>query len=123
MQLTLVVPVGLDVPVSVSVTRVVLLVAGHFNLLEAPLRKVDVASSQIAAQRGVLKTESRSQSADLAAITRCRISDNLNLPVILLISNSEVTVAGNFAVGLGNGGVNVVRVQVAASLGVDKADD
>lgn len=71
----------------------------------------------------MLKTEGRSKSADLAAITRCRIPDNLNLPVILLISNSEVTVAGNFAVGLGNGGVNIVRVQVAASLGVDKADD
>lgn len=71
----------------------------------------------------MLETESSSQSADLAAVTRCRIADNFNLPVILLISNSEITIAGNLAVGLGNGGVNIVRVQVAASLSVDKTDD
>jgi hypothetical protein len=115
--------VSLDVPVSISVTRVVLLVASNLNLLETPLRKVDIASSKIAVQRGVPEAESSGQSANLAAITRCRIPDNFNLPVILFISNSEVTVAGNFAVRLGNGSINVVRVQVAASLGVNETND
>lgn len=114
---------SLNVPVSISVTRIVLLVASDFNLLEAPLRKVDVASSKIAVHGSVLETESSSQGADLAAVTRCRIPDDFNLPVILLISNSEVTVAGNLAVGLCNGSVNVVRVQIATGLGVDKTDD
>jgi hypothetical protein len=41
----LVVPMSFDVPVSVGIAGVVLLGASNLNLLETPLRKVDVASS------------------------------------------------------------------------------
>jgi hypothetical protein len=121
--LTLVIPVSLNVPVGVGVTRVVLLGASNLNLLETPLRKVDVASPEVAAKDLVLETESSGESPDLAAVARSRITNNLNLPVVLVITNSQVTVAGNFLVASGDGGSDVMRVQVAASLSVDKSND
>lgn len=114
---------SLNVPVSVSVAGVVLLVASNLDLLEAPLRKVDVSSAEVAAQCSVLKAEGGRESADSAAIAGCRISDDLNAPVVLVITNSEVTIAGHFAVRLGDGGIDLVRVQVAASLGVNETND
>ena len=122
-KLTLVVPVSLNVPVGVSVTGVVLLGASNLNLLETPLRKVDVASSEVAAKDLVLETESSGKSPDLATVARSRITNNLNLPVVLVVTNSQVTVAGNFLVASGDRGSDIVRVQVAASLSVDKSND
>jgi len=43
--------------------------------------------------------------------------------VILGVSDSKVTVARNFPVGLGDGSSNLVRVEVAAGLSVDKTND
>ena len=122
-KLTLVIPVGLNVPVSVGVAGVVLLGAGNLNLLETPLREVDVASSKVAAKNLVLETESSGKSPDPAAVARSSIPDNLNLPMILVVTNSQVTVRRNLLVASSDGGSNVVRVQVAASLGVNKAND
>jgi hypothetical protein len=115
--------VSLNVPVGVSVTGVVLLGASNLDLLETPLGEVDVASSEIAAKDLMLETESSGKGSDLAAIPRSRIADNLNLPVVLVVTNSQVTVAGNFLVASGHRGSDVVRVQIAASLGVDKSND
>lgn len=122
-KLTLVVPVSLNVPVGVSVTGIVLLGASNLNLLETPLRKVDVASSEVAAKDLMLETESSGKSPDLATVARSRITNNLNLPVVLVVTNSQVTVAGNFLVASGDRGSDIVRVQVAASLSVDKSND
>lgn len=71
----------------------------------------------------MLKTESSSESPDLAAVTRSSITDDLDLPVILLIANSQVTITGNFLVTSRNRGSNVVGVQVATGLGMDESDD
>jgi len=115
--------VGLDVPVGVGVTRVVLLGAGHLNLLEAPLRQVDIASAEVAAHGLVPETEGGGQGADLAPVPGRGVADNLNLPVVLVVANRRVTVAGNLPLRLGDGRGDLVRVQVAAGLGVEQTDD
>ena len=55
--LTLLVPVRLDVPVGVDIARPVLLDTSGLNLLETPLRQVDVASTEVAVKLGVLQAE------------------------------------------------------------------
>lgn len=118
-----VVPVGLNVPVGVCITRVVLLGAGNLDLLETPLRKVFIGALQIATQNFVLEAESRGQSADSAAVPGCNVSDNLNLPVIFFIADSKVAVGRDFLVALGHWRSDVVGVQVTSGLGVDQTDD
>lgn len=107
---------------SVSVSGVVVLGASDFDLLETPLRKIGVSSAEVAAQDLVFQSESGIQSPDLAAVTRSSVSDNLNLPVILLVTDSQVTVRRDLLVTTGDGGGNVVRVEVASSLSVDQTD-
>ena len=114
---------GLDVPVSVDVARVVLLDAGHLDLLESPLRQVDSASTEVAAKIGVLQPEGGGQGAQLGVITRCGIIDNFDSPVVLGIANGGVSVRRHLPVSLGDRGLDRVRVQVATGLGVNKADD
>jgi hypothetical protein len=63
-ELTLLIPVSFDVPVSVGILRIVLLVASNFNLLETPLWQVNITSSKIATQHSVLKSESSCQRSD-----------------------------------------------------------
>jgi hypothetical protein len=121
-QRTLVVPVSLNVPVGVSIAGVVVLGAGNLNLLETPLREVRVASSQVAAHDLVLETEGGCKSAELAVITGGSISHNLDLPVILVVTNSQVTIARNFLLTTAHGSGDIVRVEVAASSGVDQTN-
>lgn len=66
--LTALIDVRFDVPVSVYVSWVVLLDASRLNLLEPPLRKVDVASSKIAVQVNMLQTERCGQSTDARSV-------------------------------------------------------
>lgn len=42
--------------------------------------------------------------------------------MVLLVANSDVAVAGNFPVGLGDGSSDLVRVEVAAGLGVKETN-
>mgnify|MGYP005989195533 CR=1 FL=1 len=118
----LVVGMSLNVPVSIGIARVVILGAGNFDLLETPLRQVAVGSSEVAAEDRVLETESGGQSADSASVAGGGVTENLNLPVVLVVTNGQVTVARNFLVGLGYRGSDFVGVQVAASLGVEQTD-
>jgi hypothetical protein len=121
-HLTLLVDVRLNVPVGVGIARVVFLGAGHLDLLETPLRQVDVAGAQIAAHRRVLQTEARGQGADLAPVAGRGVADNLNLPVVLIVTDSSVAVARNLPLRLGDGRGDLVRMQVAAGLGVEQTD-
>ena len=68
MRLTLFVPVALNIPVGEDIPRLVLLDTSRFNLLETPLRQVDVASAEVAVEVDVSETEGGSQSADLGVI-------------------------------------------------------
>ena len=112
----------LDVPVSVLVTGLVVLGAGNLDLLETPLGEVDIASAKITSQDLVLQAERGGKSADLASVTRGGIADNFNLPVILLVANGQISVRRYLLVSLGDRGGDLVRVQVAAGLGMEKAD-
>lgn len=110
LELTLLIPMGLHVPMGISVTGVIVLGASNLNLSETPLWKVDITSTQITAKGLVLETESSGQSANLALVPGRNVADNLNLPVILVVTDSQVAIAGYLLVGLGDGGGNIVRV-------------
>jgi hypothetical protein len=115
--------VSLNIPVGVGVARVVLLGASNLDLLETPLRQVHVAGSEITAKNLMLETESGGESSDLATVTRGRVANNLDLPVVLFVTNSQVTVAGNLLVASCDGSSNVVGVQVAPGLSMDKSNN
>lgn len=119
----LVVPVGFDVPVSVDIAGVVLLDTGGLNLLETPLRQVHVTSTQVAVEINVSETEGGSEGAELGVIARRSVVNDLDDPVVLGVSDGGVAVARNFVVCLGDRSSDGVRVQVAASLGVDQTND
>lgn len=120
--LTFVVEMSLHIPVSVSVTGVIVLGASNLNLTETPLRQVDITSSQVATQSLVLKTESGGKGANLALVPGRNIPNNFDFPVILVVTHGQVAVAGNLLVSLSDGRRDVVRVQVAAGLRVDESD-
>lgn len=107
---------------SIGITGVVGLGAGSLDLLETPLRKVNGSSAEIASQNLVLQAEGSGESADLGAIARVGVLDDLNLPVVLLITHSKVAIARNLLVGLGQGSGDLVGMEVAAGLGVDEAN-
>jgi hypothetical protein len=69
------------------------------------------------------QAEGSGQSAQLRVISRRGIIHNLDFPVILSVSNGKVTVARHLPISLGDRSGDLVRVKVAASLGVNKTDD
>ncbi len=83
----------LDVPVCVHVPRIVGLGTGNLDLLETPLREVDIAGSEVAPQGGVLQSEGRGQGPDLRSVVRCSVTDDLDNEVILFIPDRRVAVA------------------------------
>lgn len=123
MRRTLLVGVGLDVPVSEGITGVVALVTSYFDLLETPLRKIDIGSPQIASHSRVLQSESSGQSSNLALVTGGDIFDDLDLPMVLVITDGKITVAGNFLLALANRGCDVVGVEISSCLRVNQANN
>ena len=121
--LTLLIPVSFDVPVGVHILGVVLRHAGSLDLLETPLRQVDITGAEIASKGGMLESESSRQGPDLGSVARGNVADDFHRPVILLVADGGVSVARDFLVRLGDWGGDVVGVQVTASLGVDQAND
>jgi hypothetical protein len=119
----LVIPVALDVPVGVLIAGVVLLDASRLNLLETPLGKVDVSGAEVASQNGVFESERRGKRPELALVSARSILDDLNGPMILVVSNGKVSVTRDFVVSLGNGCRDGVRVKVASGLDVNETDD
>ena len=86
----------------VNVSGARILDTGCFNLLEAPLGKVDRSGTEVAAEFGVSQSERSGQSSDAGSVGRRSVADNFDLPVVLLVTNSHVTVAGHFPVGFGD---------------------
>lgn len=119
-ELTSIVPMALNVPVGIDIARLVLLHAGCLNLLETPLRQVDIASTEIASEILVFQSECSRERANFGVISRRRITHNFNHPVILGVADSGVTVARNFPICLRDRSGDLVRVEIAAGLGVDK---
>jgi hypothetical protein len=117
------VDVAFNVPVSVYIARVVSLDASSLDLFETPLREVDVASTKVTIEILVLQAEGCSKGTELCTVVGSSITDNLYLPVVLGVSNGRVTVARNLVICLGHRSRDGVRVQVSASLSVDKTND
>lgn len=107
----------------IGIPGVIVLGASDLNLLETPLGQVGVAGSQIATKRYVLETERRCESANSATVSRSSIANDFNLPVILVVTNSQVTVGRHLVVLLPHGGSDRVGVEVAASLSMNQADN
>ena len=116
-----VVPVRLDVPVRVDVARVVLLLAAHLDLLEAPLRQDRVRRAQVAARCLVAESQAGRQRVDplvLVLGAAVDVVDDLDNPVILVVADSRVAVARHLIVKLRHRRRDGVRVQVTGSGGV-----
>lgn len=113
---------ALDVPVSVYVSRLVLLGTSDLNLLETPLRQIDVARSEVAAEIGVPQTERGGQSSDLRIVVGSRVTDNFDNPVVLGVPYSGVAVARHLVISLGDRGSDLMRVEITAGLSVNETD-
>jgi hypothetical protein len=109
--------------VGVDIARSVLFDASGLNLLETPLRQVDVASAKVTSKLSVLQTERSDQCPHLRVVPGRSIIDDLDLPVVLGVSDCEVAVARNFPVSLGDRSGDLVRVKVATGLSVDETND
>ena len=72
----------------VGVPRLVLLGTRNFNLLEPPLRKIDVSGPKVASQNLVLQAEGGRQRTQLAIVARSGVVDDFDLPVVLFVTNS-----------------------------------
>jgi hypothetical protein len=109
--------------VGVDITRLVLFHTSGLDLLETPLRQVDITSAEVASKIDVSQAERSGQSPQMGIVPRGCIVYDLDLPVILGISDGKVAVARNFPVSLGDRSGDLVRVEVAASLRVYETDD
>lgn len=121
-ELTSLIPMALDIPVSIHISWLVLLSTSNFNLLETPLRQVHISCSEIASKIGVLQPEGSGEGTEFGVISRSCIADNFDHPVILSIPHSRITIARDFPVTFGHWSGNLMGVEITASLGVDKAD-
>lgn len=81
-----------DVPVSKNIPRVILFGASNLNLLEAPLRQIDISGSEVAAQGSVSQSESSSEGSEFAVVSSGGITHNLNSPVVLFVTNCQISV-------------------------------
>ena len=118
----LTVPVTLDVPVGVFVLGMVGLDTGSLDLLETPLRQVDIASPEVATQHSVSQTESACQSTELAELSAGSFINDFHGPMILRVANGKVSVRRDFVISFCNGRSDGVRVKVATGLGVNEAN-
>ena len=99
--LTARITVTFDVPVRVRVFGVVLLVTADLNLLETPLRQNSVRSAEVASKVLVAETQTGGKRVNLRwHRTLLDIVYDFNDPVVLVITDSRVTVARDFVVQL-----------------------
>lgn len=75
-----------------GILGVVLLITGHFDLLETPLGKVGISGTKVASHHGVPQPESSCQSAELALVARRNVLYYFDLPVVLVVADRQVTV-------------------------------
>ena len=120
---TFFIPVGLHVPVCVDVSGRVLFDTCHFNLLEAPLREIDITGPKIATKNGMLQTEWRRQGPNLRSISGCCVVHYFHGPMILVVAYGGIAIGWYFIVRLGNRSRYHVRMEVAARLRMDQAYD
>lgn len=114
----------LNVPVRVLILGIVVLVARHLDLLETPLRKYSIRCDQVAARVEVPESQpcrKRMDPVKLGARTSNEVVNDFDNPVIVRISDSSIAVARDFVVEFRDRSHERMRVQVAASRGMNEA--
>ena len=94
--LTAVVPVVLDVPVRMGVTRIVLLITADLDLLEPPLWKDGVCRTEVAAENMVTEAQTGRERMDplhLIFLAHLDIINDLDDPVVMMITDGRVAIA------------------------------
>lgn len=112
-----------NVPVGEGILWVVVLGAGDLNLLETPLRQVDISGTQITPKRSMPESECGGQGSDLRPIVGGDILDNFNGEMVLIIADGGVAVTRDFLINLGDWCRDIVRVEVAAGLRVNQTEN
>jgi hypothetical protein len=113
--LTSVVPMTLDIPPSMGVCGIVLLVTSHLDLLPSPLRQGHVGSLEVTTQDLMPEPHPRGQRVDLVDVlllAQDHVIDDLDDPMIMYVADGQVSIGGHFIVLLGHRRWNRVRVYV-----------
>ena len=115
--LTAIVDVCLNVPVRIDIVWIVLLVTADFNLLETPLWEIDICRSKITTQSFMSEAKPCSQRMNTVNIilsASFQVVNNFNLPVIMEISDSRISITRNLVMKFSNRSRNVMRVKIAS---------
>ena len=107
-----------NVPASMVVTWVVFLCTRYFNLLETPLWEIDICRSKITTQSFMPEAEPCSQRMNTVNVilsASFQVVNNFNLPVIMEISDSRISITRNLVMKFSNGSRNIMRVKIASS--------
>ena len=116
----------LNVPVGVLIFGIVLLIAAHFDLLEAPRWQCRGAGSKIAARVLVSQSHPSCQAVNplkLVLAASDHVIDRFKDPIIVRVANCGVTIARHLVVQLRHWCDDRMRVQVATGRVVHKAND
>nr|POE53354.1 hypothetical protein CFP56_28576 [Quercus suber] len=116
---------SVSTPISLCshITGVVRLDTGRLDLLETPLRQIHVAGTEIAVHGWRLQTERSGQGADFATIVGSDVTDNLDLPMVLVVANGCVAITRDLVVRLCDRCRDLVGVQIPASLSMNQTND
>lgn len=109
-----------------NVVDVVLLIARHLDLLEPPLRKHRVGSSNVASRVLMPEPQSsrqRMNPLDVLLLALSRIVHDLDDPVVVRVSDGSVPVARDLVVELGDGSGDGMGVEVSSCRSVDESND
>ena len=99
-----------------DIFRVVLLFAANLDLFESPLRQDRISSPQVTPEMHVPEPQPGRQRMNFLKVAFASPVDvvhDLDLPMILYVTNRLVSVAGYFVVEFGDGSWDRVGVQVS----------
>ena len=117
---------ALDIPIRMSVVRVVFLITRNLDLFEAPLREDRVRSTKITTKRLVSEPQASRQrvnAVDVLFAALFHIINNFNPPVIAMVAYGSVSVARDFMVEFCDRSRDIMRVQVAGRGGMLEPND
>ena len=100
----------LHIPIRMRILRIILLITANLNLLEPPLRQNRIRRSEVTPKVLMLEPQPRRQRMYPVHLGPFQIVHNLDLPVIMVVSDRFVTVTRHFVIELGNRRDDGVRV-------------
>jgi hypothetical protein len=116
----------LDIPVSVLVLGIVVLVARDLDLLKSPLGQDGVTRDEVTSRVLVSEPEARRErvdTIDLVTSATEEVIDDFDDPVVVRVSDRVVAVSRDLVVEGGDGCSDGVRVEVATGRVVDESHD